>query len=60
MRMYTYEGKAGRGVGGGGGGGGAKGGGRLEKSVLRYVCTKWMTPNKCGRIFFVHWYGQVH
>ena len=32
----------------------------VEKSVLRYVRTKWMAPNKLGGIFFVHWYGQVH
>ena len=24
----------------------------VEKLVLRYVCTKWMAPNKCYRIFF--------
>ena len=28
--------------------------------LLRYVCTKWMTPNKYCGIFFVHWSGQVH
>ena len=36
------------------------GGGGVEKSVLRYTRTKWMAPNKCCGIFFVHWYGQVH
>ena len=25
----------------------------VEKLVLRYVCTKWMAPNKCCGIFFV-------
>ena len=25
-----------------------------EKSVIRYVRTKWMAPNKCCGIFFVH------
>ena len=25
----------------------------VEKSVLRYVRTKWMAPNKCCRIFFL-------
>ena len=29
-------------------------------SVIRYVCTKWMAPNKCCGIVFVHWFGQVH
>ena len=33
---------------------------RIEKSVIRYVRTKWMTPNKCCGIFLVHWSGQVH
>ena len=32
----------------------------VEKSVLRYMRTKWIAPNKLGGIFFVHWYGQVH
>ena len=32
----------------------------VEKLVLRYVSTKWMAPNKCCRIFFEHWYAQVH
>ena len=36
------------------------GGGGLDKLVQRYVRTKWMAPNKCCGIFFVHWYGQVH
>ena len=31
-----------------------------RKLVLRYVRTRWMTPNKCCGIFFVHSYGQVH
>ena len=49
MRTYAYMGE-------GGGGGAGRG---VEKSVLRYVRTKWMAPNKCG-MFFVHWYGQIH
>ena len=32
----------------------------VEKSVVRYVRTKWMTPNKFCGIFFVHWFGQAH
>ena len=32
----------------------------VEKSVIRYVRTKWMAPDKCSGIFFVHWSGQVH
>ena len=32
----------------------------VEKWIIRYVRTKWMTPNKCCGIFFVHWVGQVH
>ena len=32
----------------------------VKKSVLRYVRTKWMAPNKCCEIFFVHWSSQVH
>ena len=32
----------------------------VEKLVLRYVRTKWMSPNKCCGIFFVHWYDQVN
>ena len=31
----------------------------IEKSVLRYVRTKWIAPSKYC-IFFVHWYSQVH
>ena len=27
----------------------------VEKLVLRYVSTKWMAPNKCCGIFYVHW-----
>ena len=30
-----------------------------KKSVERSARTKWMAPNKCHRIFFVHWLGQV-
>ena len=26
----------------------------VENSVIRYVRTKWMVPNKCCGIFFVH------
>ena len=29
----------------------------VEKSVIRYVRTKWMAPNKCCGIFFVRWSG---
>ena len=32
----------------------------VEKSVIRYVPTKWVVPKKCCGIFFVHWFGQVH
>ena len=32
----------------------------VEKSVIRYVRTKWIAPNKCCGILFVHWSGQVH
>ena len=35
-------------------------GGGVEKSVIKYVRTKWMAPNKYCGIFFVHWSGQVH
>ena len=35
-------------------------GGGVEKSVIRYVRTKWMDANKCCGIFFVRWFGQVH
>ena len=36
------------------------GGTGVEKSVIRYVRTKWMAPDKCCGIFFVHCSGQVH
>ena len=29
-------------------------------SVIRYIRTKWVAPNKCRGAFFVHWFGQVH
>ena len=32
----------------------------VEKSVIRYVRTKWMAPKKCCGVFFVYWFGQVH
>ena len=32
----------------------------VEKSVIRYVCTKWMAPDKFCGIFFVDWFGQAH
>ena len=32
----------------------------VEKSVIRYVRTKWMAPNKFRGIFFMHWLSQVH
>ena len=35
-------------------------GGWVEKFVIRYVGTKWMAPNKCCGIFFMHWFVQVH
>ena len=39
---------------------GAYRGRRVEKSVIRFIYTKWMAPsNSCG-IFFVQWLGQVH
>ena len=28
-------------------------------SVIRYVHTKWVAPNKCYATFFVHWFDQV-
>ena len=31
----------------------------VEKSVIRFVRTKWMTPNKCSGMLFAHWSGQV-
>ena len=37
-----------------------RGGGGVEKLVIRYVRTTWMAPNKCCENFFVHWSGQVH
>ena len=49
MHRYEYKGEE---VGEGGGG--------VEKSVIKYVRTKWMAPNKYCGIFFVHWSGQVH
>ena len=39
---------------------GAYRGRRVEKSVIRFIYTKWMTPSKCCGIFFVQWLGQVH
>ena len=32
----------------------------VEKSIIGYVRTKWMAPNKFCEIFFLHWFGQVH
>ena len=32
----------------------------LEKSVVKYVRTKWMAPSKYCEILFVHWLGQTH
>ena len=32
----------------------------VEKSVIRYVHTKWMAPSKCCGIFFVYWFDQIH
>ena len=32
----------------------------VEKSVLRYVRTKWMVPHKFYGIFFVHWSCLKH
>ena len=31
----------------------------VEKLVIKNARTKWMTPNKCCGMFFVHWFGQV-
>ena len=41
MRTYAYKGEEGEGEGG-----------WAEKSLLRYIRTKWMAPNKCCGIFF--------
>ena len=30
-----------------------------QKMVIRSARTKWIAPNKCHKIFFVHWSGQV-
>ena len=32
----------------------------VKKSVIRYVLTKWMAPDKCFGTLFVHWSNQVH
>ena len=32
----------------------------VEKSVIRYVITKWMASIKFRGRFFVHWFGKVH
>ena len=32
---------------------------RIEKLVIRSAHTKWIAPNKCHGIFFVHWSAQV-
>ena len=32
----------------------------LEKSVLRYVRTKWISTNKCCGKFFMYWSDEVH
>ena len=37
-----------------------RGGSGVEKSIMKYVRTIWMAPNKCCGIFFVYWSGQVH
>ena len=34
-------------------------GGGVEKSVIKYVRTKWMAPNNCCGISFVYWSGQL-
>ena len=34
--------------------------GGVEKSVIKYVRTKWMAPNKHCGMFFVHCSCQVH
>ena len=47
MSTYAYKGKGGE-------------RGRVGKSVIRYVRTKWMAPDKCYGIFFVQCSGQVH
>ena len=33
--------------------------GRIEKLIIRSTHTKWIAPNKCHGVFFVHWSGQV-
>ena len=33
--------------------------GVIKESVTRSARTKWMTPNKCHGIIFMHWPGQV-
>ena len=35
-----------------------QGGGGIEKSVLKYVRTKWVASNKCCGIFFAHWFAK--
>ena len=47
MNTYAYKGKGGE-------------RGRAGKSIIRYVRTKWMAPDKCYGIFFVHCSDQVH
>ena len=32
----------------------------VEKSVIRYLRTKWIAPNKFCEIFFIHWFSQIH
>ena len=32
----------------------------ISASVIRYVRTKWVAPNKCRGKFFVHWFSQVN
>ena len=33
--------------------------GGIEKSVIKTARTKWIDPNKCHEICFVHWSGKV-
>ena len=32
-----------------------RGGKGVEKSVIKYLGIKWMTPNNCWGVFFMHW-----
>ena len=32
----------------------------VERSVIRYVRTKWMAPSKFCGMFLMRWFGQAH